>query len=134
MHKEDPTLAVPTFRRFFTLLFRAILMRCPNCGGGKLLESYFHLKPQCPTCGLTLTRGEGDYFIGGMMFNILMAELIFVIGFGFSLWLTWPNVPWDRIEWILAVGMVGFPILFYPMSQIVWLAFDLAFRPEVTRE
>lgn len=133
-YKTDPTLEFPTFRKLLILFGRALRMRCPNCGGPKLLRSYFKLKDRCPTCGLQLTRGEEDYYLGGMMFNIIMAEAIFVVGFGVGLWITWPNVPWDKIEWILAVGMIGFPIVLYPVSQIVWLAFDLAFRPPVEGE
>jgi uncharacterized protein (DUF983 family) len=133
-YKTDPTLAFPTFRRLFTVLGRAIRMRCPHCGGAKLLKSYFHLKDRCPTCGLTLNRGESDYYLGGMMFNIIMAEGIFALGFGIALYITWPNVPWDTIQWVLAIGMIAFPILLYPLSQVVWLAFDLAFRPPVDGE
>jgi len=132
--ETEPTLVFPTLRRLVTALWRGVRMRCPNCGGGKLLRSYFHLKPRCPTCGLVLTRGESDYYLGGMMFNIIMAEAIFVVGFGVMLYATWPNVPWNVVQWVLAIGMIGFPIALYPVSQIVWLGFDLAFRPAVRRE
>ena len=41
------------------LLRRALLLKCPHCGGGGIFESFFKLKAHCPTCGLRLERGEG---------------------------------------------------------------------------
>jgi Na+-driven multidrug efflux pump len=37
------------------------------------LSSWFKLAPACPRCRLRLKRGESDYFLGGMMFNIVLA-------------------------------------------------------------
>jgi uncharacterized protein (DUF983 family) len=45
-------------RRLVPLLWRAVRLRCPNCGGGKLWRDWFHLRRACPTCGLHLERGE----------------------------------------------------------------------------
>ena len=59
-----------------TLLWRAIRLRCPHCGGGGLFESFFKIKKQCPTCGLRLERGESDYFVGAYLFNLIAVELI----------------------------------------------------------
>ena len=58
------------------LLRRALLLKCPHCGGGGIFESFFKLKAHCPTCGLRLERGEGDYFVGAYLFNLIAVELI----------------------------------------------------------
>lgn len=106
------------------------MLRCPNCGGGGIFKSWFHLRERCPTCGLPLERQESeDYFLGGMMLNIIVVELAFV--FGLILWgvLAWPNIPWDLFQDVGVPFMIIAPILFYPLSKTLWLAFDLVFRP-----
>lgn len=109
---------------------RALLLRCPHCGRAGLLHSWFRMRERCPGCGLRVERGEGeDYFLGGMMFNIVLSELVFVIGMVVWLVLTWPTPPWTLIELVGIPFMVVAPVLFYPVSRTVWLAFDLAFRP-----
>ncbi|HEX7940276.1 MAG TPA: DUF983 domain-containing protein [Gemmatimonadaceae bacterium] len=117
-------------KRALLLLLRGLTLRCPNCGGGGLFASWFRLKPVCPTCGLPLDREEGeDYFLGGMMFNIVLSELVY--GASLVAWImaTWPNPPWDLLEYVGVPFMLVTPILFYPLSKTVWLAFDVMFRP-----
>ena len=112
------------------MLGRAMTLRCPRCGTGHLFLSWFTLRPRCPGCDLRLQRGEEhDYWIGGMMFNIALAELLAVVTISAVVLGTWPDVPWDGL-WIGAVVlMLAAPFLLYPMSRVVWLAFDLIFRP-----
>jgi uncharacterized protein (DUF983 family) len=88
------------------------------------------MRDHCPRCGLALERRESeDYFIGGMMFNIVLAELVF--GAALAIWLvaSWPHPPWDLLEWVGVPFMILAPVLFYPVSKTVWLAFDMLFRP-----
>jgi uncharacterized protein (DUF983 family) len=115
------------------LLIRALLLRCPACGSAGLFTSWFAMRTACPGCGLVMEREEG-YFLGAMMFNLVFSELLFVaLLTGVVLW-TWPDPPWDAL-WIGGVlGMVLFPLLFYPLSKTLWLAFDLLFRPAARRD
>ena len=57
------------------LLGRAFLLRCPNCGGGKLFYGFFKVRERCPTCGILLERGEADYFIGAYTLNLIAVEI-----------------------------------------------------------
>lgn len=111
------------------LLARAFILRCPNCGGGRLFASWFRLKQRCPRCGLELERGEHDHFLGAMMFNIVVAEAVFVIGFVTVLLLTWPSPPWALLEYGGVAAMIAAPFLFYPLSRMIWLGFDIMLRP-----
>jgi hypothetical protein len=88
------------------------------------------LQERCSHCSLPLQRGEAhDYWLGGMMFNIALAELLAVIAVASSVLATWPDVPWNVI-WVGATAlMFATPFLLWPVSRIVWLAFDLVFRP-----
>lgn len=116
--------------RPLVMIARALAVSCPRCGGRALFESWFRLKSRCPRCALPLERGEQhDYWIGGMMFNIVLSEGLAVLVVGGTILLTWPDVPWN-VAWIGAIAlMLVAPFLLYPMSRLVWLAFDLIFRP-----
>jgi hypothetical protein len=83
---------------------------------------------RCPSCGLTLARGESsDYWLGAYAINLVVAEsLAAFIAFA-VLFATWPAYMAAQITgMILAVAL---PLLFYPFSRTLWLAWDLSFRP-----
>ena len=118
-----------TARRFLVLTGRALSLRCPRCGGGSVFRSWWALKPACPTCGFALDRGEPDFWIGGYAVNLVLAELIvtvIVIAVGIA---TWPDVPWRFIQYGGALMAVVFPLLCFPVSRVLWLAWDYCFRP-----
>ena len=90
------------------------------------------MPPSCPSCGLELDRGPG-YFLGAMAFNLVAAELMFASALVALAVGTWPSPPWTAI-WIGSVfGMVVAPILTYPFSKTLWLAFDLAAQPQAAQ-
>ena len=108
---------------------RAMLLRCPNCGGKPLFRRWVIMRRSCPDCHLLLDRGEQDYFLGGYVINFVTAELLVVLGGLAAIVLTWPDVPWDGVLWGLLLLMVPLPLLFFPFSRTLWLALDLSFRP-----
>jgi uncharacterized protein (DUF983 family) len=123
-------IVVPRMRDVALYFSRAMLLRCPNCGGRSVLQSWFKLKHRCAECGIRLDRGEvDDYFLGGMFFNIVLAELLFALVLMIVVIVMWPNVPWAGVEYSLVIAMVAAPIALYPVSRIMWLALDLLLRP-----
>jgi uncharacterized protein (DUF983 family) len=113
---------------------RALTLRCPSCGGRGLFASWLRMKERCPRCGLALERGEGhDYWLGAMMFNLVVAELLFAALMLVVIVASWPRVPWDFLQYGGVALMVLFPFALFPFSKTIWLAFDVAFRP-VERE
>jgi uncharacterized protein (DUF983 family) len=123
-------MVVPPVGRLLRLVWRALTLRCPNCGGGGVLRHWFRLRDGCGQCGIRLERGEQDYFLGGMLFNLVLSELLFAAIFVTVLVLLWPTVPWDGIAIGAPLGMAVAPVLLYPVSKLLWLAVDLGFRPE----
>lgn len=112
------------------MTLRALLLRCPRCGGRGIWRTYFRMKETCPTCGLVLDRGESqDYWLGAYMFNLVTAELVAMgIAVGLII-LSWPAVPWTLV-WILSIVLAAaMPVLFFPFARDIWLAWDLYFRP-----
>jgi uncharacterized protein (DUF983 family) len=123
------TLAFPGWKQGARVLARAARLRCPNCGGGPVLRHYFRMRERCGRCGLRIERGEQDYFIGSMMFNLVLSEMLFAVAFVTALVIAWPTVPWDTIEWAAPLGMALAPFVLFPFSKLVWLAFDILLRP-----
>jgi uncharacterized protein (DUF983 family) len=123
-------IVVPRMRDVVRKFARALTLRCPNCGGTRVLRSWFKLKHRCATCGIRLDRGEvDDYFLGGMFFNIVLAEVVFALVLLIVVVVMWPNVPWAGVEYSLIVAMIAAPVVLYPVSRLMWLALDLLLRP-----
>lgn len=115
--------------RILRLFWRAVRLRCPNCGGGPLFSSWFRMAHRCPSCGLPLERGEEGYQVGSYMFNIVAAELVFAGIFLAIIAATWPDPPWTELQVGGVALMIVAPFVFFPFSKTVFLAFDLVFRP-----
>ena len=115
----------PTMR----MIGRALLRQCPLCGSGRLFTHWVEPRRSCPRCQLKLDRGEGDFFLGAYVLNFVAVELLLVGFLLLAVLLTWPEVPWDALLWIGAPLAVVGPILFYPISRLLWLAIDLSMRP-----
>ena len=121
-------------KRALLLFWRAVRLRCPNCGGRPIFRSWFRMRPYCPSCGLPLERGEQGYQVGSYMFNIIAAELIFVLVFLGVVLITWPSPPWRLLQYGGIVLMILAPVIFFPFSKTLFLAFDLLFRPATRDE
>jgi uncharacterized protein (DUF983 family) len=121
-----------TISRFLLLTGRAMALRCPRCGRGggrSLFRSWWSVKPACPHCGFALDRGEPDFWIGGYAVNLVLAELIVTIILLVVVLTSWPDVPWTFLQYGGAVLAVAVPLLFFPVSRVLWLAWDYCFRP-----
>jgi uncharacterized protein (DUF983 family) len=118
----------PTLRRAARLIWRALRLRCPNCGRGHLFTSWFRLRERCPVCQVWLEREEG-YFVGAMAVNIIIGEFLPVVGAVAAIVLTWPNPPWPILQIAVPLAMGLCPVLLFPFSRTLWLALDWTFRP-----
>jgi uncharacterized protein (DUF983 family) len=112
---------------------RALRLRCPHCGGGPVLESWFRMRSHCAACGIRTERGEEDFFLGSMMFNLILAEGLLALVLVGLVIAMWPAVPWNFLQFGTPVLMVLAPLLFLPFSRTIWLASDILIRP-VTEE
>ncbi|MEP6509603.1 MAG: DUF983 domain-containing protein [Gemmatimonadales bacterium] len=116
------------------MLWRALTLRCPHCGGRRILADWFHLKERCPRCGLHLHREEDDYFLGAYMVALMFVEALFAFGFLIVLLVTWPDPPWDAIQYVGSVVLIIGVLAAYPFAKTLWLAIDLVFRPVAAKE
>ena len=117
------------FARAARIAWRAVRRRCPNCGGDGIFRSWFRMVAVCPSCSLPLERDEEGYTVGAYMFNIGLAEAVFVAVLGGVLAFTWPDPPWQLLTWASGGLMVVLPIVFYPFSKTLFLGMHLLFHP-----
>jgi hypothetical protein len=61
--------------------------------------------------------------------NLVLAELIVTLVLLAIVVATLPDIPWKFIQFGGAAMAVLFPILFFPHSRLLWLAWDYCFRP-----
>lgn len=110
------------------LVRRALSRRCPVCGGGKIFESWYRLKPNCPMCGYRFER-ESGYWVSAIIVNTAATFSLFAIFFVGVMVLTFPDVAWGPVLVVAAVTNVLFPIFFFPMSKTLLMAIDLWTHP-----
>jgi uncharacterized protein (DUF983 family) len=110
-------------------VLRGLTLRCPDCGKGGVLASWFRLRIACTRCRLLFDRGERDFFVGAYLINLIIAEMVFAIGFGVWVMRSWPNIPWDTVQWVAVVAIIAAPVITYPFTKTTWLAVDLVFAP-----
>ncbi len=94
-----------------------------------MLVHWWRMRRACGACQLDLERGEPDYFIGSMMFNLVLGEGLFVLILVAVLAARWPAIPWESLQVVVPAGLVAAPALLFPVSKLAWLGFDLALRP-----
>ena len=127
-------MAIPGFRDQVRMIRRALMLRCPHCGARGILQNWFHLKKNCPRCKLHLHREEGDFFLGAYTIMLLAVEMLFAFGFVVVLLVTWPNPPWDTIQWAGVIVLSAGAVIAYPFAKTLFLAIDLIFRPVSSAE
>lgn len=126
--RADGLAGRPVAGSFSTKIGRALLLRCPRCGSGGILKSWFSLHQRCPSCSLAFSRGEdSDYWLGAFAINLVLAEGLAAVIALAVLWITWPKYMVAQVTGMILA--VAFPILLFPFSRTLWLAWDLSFRP-----
>jgi uncharacterized protein (DUF983 family) len=131
---SETGLQLPTARDAARRFGRALLLRCPNCGGGPIVKNWLKLHVRCGNCGIRTERGEHDYFMGSMMLNFVMTGTILLVAIAVTLVTRWPDVPWDTLQWVGPAAMIVLPFVLFPWSKLVWLAFDIMLRPVTPEE
>lgn len=106
---------------FWTLFGRALRLRCPLCGTGKLFRGRFMMHKACPHCGLVFEREPG-FFLGSIYINYGLTALIVSIAYPVLL------LSGAVREKPLLMGAISFtvvfPMLLFPWARSLWLGFD----------
>jgi uncharacterized protein (DUF983 family) len=101
------------------LIWRALCRRCPSCGRGSVLKSYFGMNERCPVCGAVFWRNDGEQ-VGPMVVDCSVATAA-----GFAAWamLVFLGCS-EAMQLALAVAaVVGSVVLLAPWSRSFWTLF-----------
>lgn len=108
-----------------TLVRRAMRLRCPVCGTGRMFRGLTTLDT-CPYCGFHFEREVG-YFTNALIVNYTITSLPVLL-------VVAPLAYFSRLPiWtLLTVGLLIaalLPLLAFRHAKAFWLAVDLAARP-----
>ncbi len=107
--------------RFTKLLGRALLLKCPICGEGKLFRNLLVMHERCSHCQNQFEREPG-FFLGSIYIDYGLTALVPAIAypvllFGYKL----PETP--LLIASLAYVLV-FPLWFHRYARSLWAGFD----------
>jgi len=107
--------------RFLILVGRALRLRCPLCGHGKLFHTWLRMHPECPHCGVRFEREPG-FFLGSIYINYGLTVLIVAVVYPALLFNQ--IVPETPLLCAALAFTVVFPLLLFPWARSLWLGFD----------
>ncbi len=67
--------------------------------------------------------------MGAMIINTTVTFATFLLVFGGSMILTWPDVPWTAVLAVTIAANILIPVWFYPVSKTLWMALELSWHP-----
>lgn len=110
---------------------RAAVVHCPWCGARRtFIRRWLGKYERCRTCGIRWRREEG-FELGAVAINTTLTFLALAIGMTIGFVMTSPDIPVASMVLSLIGVAVFMPIVIYPLTYTMWLAFDLAVhRPE----
>ncbi len=103
---------------------RALRLRCPHCGEGKLFRGLITMHHQCEHCGLVFERAPG-FFLGSAYVNYGFTTLsLTALYMGLHYGLEISNA-------VLAVPLLAYciviPLVLFRYARAWWLAMDCLF-------
>jgi uncharacterized protein (DUF983 family) len=113
---------------FWPMLGRALLRRCPRCGGAGWFTGWFRKQERCRTCCYRYERQPG-FLVGALTINTIVTFGLIAVVLVVGVVLSYPEVALaPTLLAALAVAVVA-PVVGYPFSYTIWAAVDLTMRP-----
>ena len=114
-----------TFQERMAIIFRCVFNRCPRCKHGGISHP-FKFPDTCPNCKMIFERGNGfllsalpAVYFGFAVFWVVPMMILFlnkVLSFNLAMWL-------------VAIGAVAIPVLFFNYCKMLALALYYFFLP-----
>src|SRR5260370_2178405 len=117
-------------KQFWIILKRALLLRCPRCGKGKIFRRRFTTYENCSVCHLVFEREEG-FYTGAIAINLIVSELLITaFAVPFSIWAPLnPGVPFIPLIIPLSPFPILLPFLFFPPPTPLGIVMAYLFNP-----
>jgi len=116
----------PSNRTFRTLFWRAVRLRCPLCGQGRLYSSWLRMNAHCEQCGAKFER-EAGFFLGSIYFNYGLTALLVTVTYLILFFKRLESHPLTMAGTLAFV--VLFPLWFHRYARSLWLGFDQFMDP-----
>jgi uncharacterized protein (DUF983 family) len=110
------------------MIGRALLRRCPRCGGKGWFRGWFGKDERCRTCGYRYERQPG-FLLGAVTMNTIVTFGLLAVVLVVGTILSYPDIAVVPMLAASAAVAILVPIVFYPFSYAIWAAVDLAMRP-----
>lgn len=108
------------------LVWRALRLKCPQCGRAPIFRGWFAMHDACSACGRRFNRDAG-YLLGSIYFNYGVTAMIVVVMY-FTMF--FGNVLTDSQRlFVLSAFGVLFPTWFFRYARALWIAFDELWDP-----
>ncbi len=116
------------------MLRRALVLRCPWCGARRtFIRRWLGKHERCRSCGIRWRREEG-FELGAVTVNTVLTFIVLTAAMTVGFVTTSPDIPVVPMVLALVGVAVLMPIVIYPFTFAIWLAFDLAVRRPESRE
>ena len=125
---DPPKFIRPTLG---TLLWRAVCLRCPRCGEGKMYRSMFSMHSRCSHCEFRFERG-GGYYLGSVYINYGLTAMIMTVIVIASFILA--RITPDKLVVPLVIFILVFPTSLFRHSRAFWLVLDCQIDRSVLEE
>ncbi len=103
------------------VLKRALKLRCPLCGEGKLFEGYFRMPERCKGCNLKYEEAPG-YFLGSTYINYGLTITLTTVSY---IWLHFiVGIKRDTLIPFYVIFIILFALFFFRYARSFWLAID----------
>ncbi len=117
-----------------TMFRRAIVLTCPHCGARRtFIKRWLGHYERCRTCGIRWHREHG-FELGPVALNVVFTFFMLAVSMVVAFVATAP----DYNAFALTAGFVSaailLPLIAYPWTYTLWLAFDLATHKPDERE
>lgn len=87
------------------------------------------MRSACPRCGLPFARIDG-HWTGDIGINTIVSFTVLLLAIVVGILVSYPDPPGVWLFGVAGGVALVFPILFHPFSKTIWLAIDVAMRPD----
>ena len=117
-----------------TMFTRALTRRCPHCGARRsFIKRWLGRYDRCRTCGIRWHREHG-FELGPIALNVVITFFVLGVSMVAAFVLTAPDFNVGLLTGIFIATAILVPMIVYPFTYTIWLAFDLATHKPDERE
>lgn len=110
---------------------RALRLRCPECGDGKLFAGWFKMNDRCANCDTDFRREPG-FYLGSIYFNYGLTALVVTVTYVGAMILGHGESP--TLFWSILGFCVLFPLWYFRYARSLWLSMDHYCDPPAERK